>query len=98
LKELIFTERSLKDIKNISEFITAKWSIRVNLMFLNKLKSNFDLLLINPEIFPPIEQKKLSKCVVSKQTTIFYKIEKNQIIIVSVFDTRQNPLKINKIK
>ena len=98
MKELIFTERSLKEIKNISEFITAKWSIRVNLKFLNKLKSNFDLLIINPEIFPPIQQKKLRKCVVSKQTTIFYKIEENQIIIVSVFDSRQNPLKINKIK
>jgi plasmid stabilization system protein ParE len=98
LKELIFTERSLKEIKNISEFITVKWSIRVNLKFLNKLKSNFDLLIINPEIFPPIQQKKLRKCVISKQTTIFYKIEKNQIIIVSVFDSRQNPLKINKIK
>ena len=98
MKELIFTERSLKEIKNISEFITAKWSIRVNLKFLNKLKFNFDLLIINSEIFPPIQQKKLRKCVVSKQTTIFYKIEKNQIIIVSVFDSRQNPLKINKIK
>lgn len=98
MKELIFSARSLKEIKNISEYITAKWSLRVNLNFLQKLKSNFDLLIINPEIFPPNKQNNLRRCVVSIQTTIFYKIEKNQIVIVSVFDTRQNPNKINKIK
>ena len=98
MNELIFTERSLKEIKNISEFITAKWSSRVNLKFLNKLKTNFDLLLTNPEIFPPNKNNNLRRCVVSKQTTVFYKIQKNKTVIVSVFDTRQNPIKINKIK
>ncbi len=98
MKELIFSQRSLKEIKDISEFNIARWSSRVNLKFLQKLKSNFDILIINPEIFPPNKYNKLRKCVVSKQTTIYYKIEKNQIVIVSVFDTRQNTTKINKIK
>jgi len=98
VKELIFSQRSLKEIKDISEFNIARWSSRVNLKFLQKLKSNFDILIINPEIFPPNKYNKLRKCVVSKQTTIYYKIEKNQIVIVSVFDTRQNTTKINKIK
>ncbi len=94
MKELIFTARSLKEIKSISEFILDKWSEKVNLKFLQKLKYNFDLLLIDPEIFPANKYNKLRKCYVSKQTTIFYKTVKNQIVIVSVFDTRQNPNKI----
>ena len=94
MNELIFSERSLKEIKKISEFIKFKWSLKVSNEFMEKLKTNFDLLLVDPEIFPPNNYKQLRKCVVSKQTTIFYKIIKNKIVIVSVFDTRQNPIKI----
>jgi hypothetical protein len=36
--------------------------------------------------------------VVAKQTTVFYQIRKDNIVVVSVFDTRQNPKKIKNTK
>jgi plasmid stabilization system protein ParE len=95
MRKLQFSNRSLKEIKNIVEYLNSKWSERTSKKFLNKLKENIDLIQINPELFPISEFEELRKCVVSKQTTVFFIIEKNKVYIVSVFDTRQNP---NKIK
>ena len=95
MRKLEFSDRSVKDIRNISDYLNSKWSERISKKFLNKLKENFDLIQVNPELFLIYEFENLRKCVVSKQTSIFFIIEKNKIYIVSVFDTRQNP---NKIK
>ena len=96
MRKLEFSNRSLKEIRSIVDYLNAKWSERISKQFLNKLNKNLDLIQINPELFPKSENKNsLSKCVVTKQTTIVFNFNKDRISIVSVFDTRQNP---NKIK
>ena len=95
MRKLEFSNRSLKEIRIIVDYLNSKWSEKTSKKFLNKLKENIDLIKLNPELFPISECEELRKCVVSKQTSVFFIIEKNKIYIVSVFDTRQNP---NKIK
>jgi len=99
MRELTFSKRSLNDIRVISEYIEAKFSYRIRVVFLEKLQKNLDYIISNPEYFPESEYENLRKCVVTKRTTIFYKIaNQNKISIVSVFDTRQNPKKIYKTR
>ena len=97
MRELTFSKKSINEIREISEYIEAKFSQRIKIEFLEKLQLNLDYIASNPENFQKAEYEDLRKCVVTKQTTIFYKIaSKNKIHIVSVFDTRQNPKKIKK--
>ena len=73
------------------------WTHRIQaILILFNQNKNFNHIQKNPELFPVSEFEKLRKCVVSKQTSIFFIIEKNKIYIVSVFDTRQNPVKIKE--
>ena len=95
MRKLEFSSRSIKEIRNIVDYLNVKWSERISKNFLSKLKRNIDLIQLNPELFPVSEFEDLRKCVVSKQTSVFFIIKNNTIYIVSVFDTRQNP---NKIK
>ena len=37
---------------------------------------------------------KFRKCVVTKQNTLFYHYNEKHIVVVAVFDTRQNPKKL----
>ena len=97
IRELEFSERSLKEIDDICEYIEYKWSLNSKEKFLKLLKRNIDLIEENPTLFQISYYKNLHKCVVSKQTTIFYKFNDYKIQIISVFDTRQNPKKIKKI-
>ena len=94
MRKLEFSERSLKEIRNTVDYLKVKWSERISDNFLKELKRNIDLIQINPELFPISEFEGLRKCVVSKQTSVFFIIKNNTIYIVSVFDTRQNPNKI----
>lgn len=97
MRELSFSKKSITEIREISEYIEDKWSYKVKVEFLEKLQLNLDYIVSNPENFQKAEYEDLRKCVVTKQTTIFYKIaSQNKIHIVSVFDTRQNSKKIKK--
>ncbi|WP_396165877.1 type II toxin-antitoxin system RelE/ParE family toxin [Flavobacterium sp.] len=98
MRKLEFSERSLKEIRNTVDYLKVKWSERISDNFLKELKRNIDLIQINPELFPISEFEGLRKCVVSKQTSVFFIIKNNIVYIVSVFDTRQNPNKIKELK
>ena len=43
-------------------------------------------------------EKIIRKAVISKQSSLYYHFDSKHIIVLSVFDNRQNPTKINKIK
>jgi plasmid stabilization system protein ParE len=72
MRKLEFSNRSLKEIRIIVDYLNSKWSEKTSKKFLNKLKENIDLIQINPELFPISEFEELRKCVVSKQTTVFF--------------------------
>jgi hypothetical protein len=58
-----------------------------------------DLIAINPELFPKSDNNnRIRKCVISKQTSLFYTFDNFEIKVLMVFDTRQNPEKVLKIK
>ncbi|WP_428223476.1 type II toxin-antitoxin system RelE/ParE family toxin [Flavobacterium sp.] len=91
MREFEFSQKSLKEIDTIAEYLAFKWSTRVREKFLNDLNKNFQFIASNPEMFPNGNYKKINKCVVSKQTTIYFKFDTKKITIVTVFDTRRNP-------
>ena len=65
--------------------------------FIEKLDTRIAIIEKQPEIFPESKKNKgLRKCVITKQTTLFYRFNTKQIYIVTVFDTRQHPKKLKK--
>ena len=97
MRKIFFSETALKNIQEIKFYLINKWSERVYLQFKSKLETNLDIISRNPELFPK-SGKNIYKCVLIKQITIFYKFNAAEIQVLSLFDTRQNPIKINKIK
>jgi plasmid stabilization system protein ParE len=71
------------------------WSEKVKSEFIEKFDRSIEIIRAQPEIFPVSKKGKLlRKCVVSKQTIIYYRFNTKQIDIVTIFDTRQNPEKL----
>ncbi len=97
MRKVNFSETAVKNLEDIKFYLISKWSERVYGNFKTKLSENISLIATNPEAFPK-SNKNIYKCVLSKQTTIYYKYNSKQIRILSLFDTRQKPTKINKIK
>ncbi|WP_310377489.1 type II toxin-antitoxin system RelE/ParE family toxin [Flavobacterium sp.] len=97
MRKVNFSETAVKNLEDIKFYLISKWAERIYENFKNKLKENINLIATNPEAFPKSD-KNIFKCVLIKQITIFYRFNSTEIQILSLFDTRQNPLKINKIK
>ena len=98
-REIIFSKNAEKSLIDLLEYLELKWSTKVRVKFISKLDKSISLIQNEPEIFPKSQiNKNQYRCVLSKQTTIYYKHNSKQVRILALFDTRQNPTKINKIK
>jgi plasmid stabilization system protein ParE len=86
-----------KKIQLLLEYLEQEWSLRSRNEFLSKLTNKFDQISMQPESC--IKSKSfpnLYKCVVSKQTSFFYRIKSNEIEVITLIDNRQDPEKTRK--
>lgn len=91
----------LAEIKllKLNDFLLENWNLKVRNDFINKLTSKIEQISHQPLSCPESSiYKRLFKCVVTKQTTLYYRlnIDKKEIEIITVFDTRQNPEVLDK--
>lgn len=90
--EIYLSKRANSDYQEICAFIERRWGIPSVNKFSDKLLSFISTL----EKFPLIGKiEEINNSIrgfqLTKQTKIFYKIYKNRIIILSLFDVRQSP-------
>ena len=96
-REVRLSKRAMKRLDKLLVFLEEEWSIKVKNDFIKKLDKALKQLQEHPTSFPESEKiAGLRKCVVTKQTTIFYKYSTSTVYIVSVFDNRQDPKSQNK--
>lgn len=86
------SKRTAGKLEKLLEYLESGWSEKVKRDFIKKLDRSLNLIKINPDSFEKTEVVKgLHKCVISKQTTLYYRYNKNFINIVTLFDNRQDP-------
>ncbi len=85
-------------LKKLNEYLLENWNSKVRNEFIERLTAKFKQISRFPQSCVQSEKHKgLYKCVLTKQTTFYYRMtEKNEIEIITFFDTRQNPDKLKK--
>ena len=97
IRKVVISKTTEKKLDSLFSYLVEKWSVKVKNEFIEKLDYSIELIRNQPEMFPESKQgKKLKKCVVTKQTTLFYRFTSKQINVVTIFDTRQNPKKLKQ--
>lgn len=77
--------------------MSLHWSLKVKNDFIKKLDKGIERIKNHPEGFPESEKEKgLRRCVITKQTTLYYRFDSENIYVITVFDTRQHPDKLQK--
>ena len=98
MKVFLFELAETKLLK-LSEYLLENWNLKTRDKFISKLTEKIEQISIQPDSCPKSSEfENLYKCVVTKQTTFFYRIkaEKKEIEIITIFDTRQHPDKLKK--
>tara|TARA_R110001599_G_scaffold335402_7_gene552367 strand:+ start:21145 stop:21447 length:303 start_codon:yes stop_codon:yes gene_type:complete len=96
-RKVFLSKTAEKKLDKLFEYLITEWSVKVKTDFVEKLDSSIEIIKNQPEMFP--ESKKgegLRKCVITKQTILYYRYNSKRINIVTLFDTRQNPKKLDK--
>ena len=91
-KQIIWAPLAEHDFKLVLEYVNRVWGTQVAGKFIEKTEKLINQILVQPKIFPQVNVKrKIRKCVITKHNSLFYRETKNQIEILRIFDTRQNP-------
>jgi plasmid stabilization system protein ParE len=86
-----------KKIEDLLNYLEAEWSPKSRNNFLLKVKQSVKQIAEQPKsCIESKEFKGLFKYVVSKQTSFYYRILKDEIEIITLIDNRQDPKEIEK--
>lgn len=94
--KIIWTDEALESMADIIEYLAQRWTGEIR-NFARLLDRQINLIRSNPELFPMSKtSSRLRKSILTKQTAIYYRIDDNEIRIVTLFENRQDPKKLKE--
>ena len=97
--KVFLSELAESKLLKLNDYLLENWNLKTRDRFIEKLSEKMKHILIQPQSCPEsFEFKGLYKCVVTKQTTFYYRVstELREVEVITIFDTRQNPDKLKK--
>lgn len=90
--EIEWSEDAIDDFEKIVTYLEQKWSEEIAADFAIRVSKVIDLLQKMPFAYPLVSKKRdVRRCVVTKQTNMFYKVKNSTVTLLAFFDSRQNP-------
>lgn len=97
MRKVILSKLANDKLAKILKYLEQEWGQTSKRKFLSNLSNKLSQLQKFPESGKKSEKfKGLYQSVLSKQTSIWYKFDEHRLFIITFFDTRQHPNKLNK--
>lgn len=97
-RKINFSPEAKTRVQDIISYLSTEWSKKVAQNFTAILNNKIKNILSFPKSYSTIEGKPtIRKCVITNQITLYYRISKNEIEIITLFDSRQNPERIENL-
>lgn len=94
-KPIIWSPQADKDLEEILSYLAEEWENSVSLKFLNLVDILLKQIANNPRQYPLIHKSlNIRKCVLTRHNSLFYRNKRSAIEVVRIFDTRQDPEKL----
>jgi plasmid stabilization system protein ParE len=79
----------------LSDYLLENWGVEVTQRVKQQIDTTVKRIAESPEQFPVfLKKKKVYRCIVTPQTSIFFEVTKHEIVITTIFDNRQSPRKL----
>lgn len=94
---IYLSELAESKLLRLSDYFIEEWDLKTRDKFIEILNNKVKQISLQPQSCPVSDEfPGLYKCVVTKQTTFYYRIlsQFSEIEIITIFDTRQDPDKL----
>jgi plasmid stabilization system protein ParE len=89
-----WTKRAAESFDNIVNYIEENWSENSAKSFVQKTYKLLDQIAENPDMCQQIQGKDVKRGIITKQTSLFYRVMDNNIRLITYWDNRRNPKKL----
>ena len=91
--QIVAKKRFLNSFRKITTYLNQKWSKSVAEDFKKTVINKLDLIASQPNIGTTIAIENTRSVLIGKghQNKIYYRVEKNKLVIVNLKDVRKNP-------
>jgi len=86
--KIIWSKQAKKSYEKIIDNLLKEWSFDIALKFENLTNSTLDNIRNNKSLCPKSQQTQLRKCIIHKNVSLIYRIEKSNIELVTFIDNR----------
>ncbi len=91
--EIVFhSERKRNVFKLTASFINQKWGDKSAEKFVEKAYKVLDTISGQPHLFKAYQENDVRKGLISKQTSVVYRIHDDRIEVLFFWDNRQEPI------
>ena len=94
MRKIIWTKNAKEDFKQVVEYLHNEWSERIALNFVGSFYAKIELIDRLPQIGIKVEShESVSRILITKHNILYYTVNEKEIILLDLFDTRQDPTK-----
>jgi plasmid stabilization system protein ParE len=91
--DIIWLPQAENDLGNILDYLQKNWGENIVDEFILKLERILSLVSQKPNMFRRSSKMNVHQVLITKHNLLFYRILENKIELLTIFDTRQNPVK-----
>ena len=92
--DILWSPRAMDNFDKVLEYLQENWSEVVIKDFVFRIDKVIQLISEHPQMFKQVSSQNTTReAVVTKHNLLLYRMHKDQILIIAVFDTRQHPRK-----
>lgn len=92
--EIIWTPNVQKDLVDIVSYLQREWSKEIANSFIDQLYIKLDLISQYPHLGIHSQKfKNVYRVLITPHNVLYYEVSELNIILLDIFDTRQNPSK-----
>ena len=92
--QIEWTPNALQDYEQVVNYLLKEWSTKAAADFINKVEDRVYNLSLLPNVgIASIKEPSIRSVLITKHNRLYYQTKSGKLIILNIFDTRQNPKK-----
>jgi len=97
MRSILLSRTAAKKLEILLNYLEEEWSEKVKQNFIVKLDNSLKQISKYPLSCEKSHIKQeLYRCLITKQTTLYYTFDTKRIYVVTIFDNRMNPKKLKQ--